>query len=1600
MEDIAPVIAEDTAASANTTEEAAANAVLMENLNFYRDTFFQLVQRSIKKNGQVAVCSEFDGWMRRLSNQLDTNVLTSFEMTLIGTIAEHIMQPDEYFYLCSQFGQMVERRIGAAGYMLILVVLYVRYLYKIAHGDGVMDVRDMNHGIVLNMNQVPFGRVVIDVDITSNVEKTVADDAMNFFVYQLLHFVERGSKVIMTRNMDVQNSLSFHLITENQFDIISVEYIKRFIAQHSTDAVKVDIVFMWSLPNGRYHQPQKYFYLSEEEVTLNEDRRPFMSIAKKKIITREFSRTAPLSFDDWMLMAPVAVMRIDSIYSILKESNEDPSIHNDPYMITHKNWGEVAYLTLKMKDSIEDLCINGLIDRIQYLKIFNDVHCVEIPRKRNDRNQRINLNKISVTVGSLRLIFAPHRRSLFVRSSATKCLPVSSNNTRSDEYVFPSEFYEILLHTKLSFDGNHSIEDVFQTINASKHMTPLATSDACKQFQDVTLTSHNFQDLVKQFYNLEFTYTFKPADLENLLHCHDYEKFQYDKSVVNTVCDSIWLFCCKKNDKSKLLLQLLYLNYCQKNDVPMYIDELDYEEILIMCNEIGITPTLPNTMKFGGKLSHRSHIGRLWPDFQSNKDTKILLHILVISLERGHIMPTLALMINSGAWRENTCTWATVFLVHLFEKNEFLSNLTKNSDAVHVSEPLELCHREAPIKMLYVLCSYLAIGKTPTLPQTIQLSFRFSHLGHLLLDMGSNESIEKIFNGFLQVIGHQPSDNQESNANSEGNGGSSGRKSRRKQKGDDSGSSLYSSLYSNILRLPSDDIRSFVLEYVVMCYRIVYLHFIYDRTSYVLDYRMDEALRILIPEIIAPEPSNFNFWYRREMGIYNSFLGTFDSHSPALFSGVSVNTPLFVKDNMCVFNMFDMHLKNRLFTLLAKGIHFSDYLDYQRTALVLCGSIYSPLAEIEEDDVKKLEFVTSSLQVCKKDVHADLPFPPQLFDQLQNTTHLKYIYNWFYMILCEMSKSLTLDITNPYKYIFSCMDPNDRDNSLAANDAPVPAAASVSANDDSSETNHLLACVHPEYLENRSSLIDMVHRYVFSKQRANAMTAEPVKIHDKCLTSLLPTKIHSDNEEFLPYKQMMAVNIWNMDDLWHENMNATPATHIMQLPDINEKINHNIETIGGLKFKLYILLNVSWHVRVLHKTLLDSTRYMRYIDTHRREIYKELVTIVKSSLGPFFMSSGQNSLVEYFRKFTALTSLTVDPLDFHLEPKPGYLIPVPGDKTQLGETAHELDEFLHAGVVSFIIQAQFNRETMVDKLKILCMFTRPINRERMSVGLLNRPRTGKNAFVEKLTSKIFPTNVNNSYRYSDLLNCENDTGNKLVENFNGNLLMSFDEVETFPNTFKTISNNGALSGRRLYAVGSATLYINAHIIFMANKDPICSGDAAIIDRIKVFDRFYQFTSFNPRAVFPRDSAIHDVTTSEINGTFANQCLLQTLPTENANVDEFGFYMLVWQMATLFGHTQQEPCTQRWTSQMERTMSRFVQSTDPAKYIIMHKIKPTPDDAAITLNAFKQSVQAAIHQDKTIPKNNFNVVLHDILDRMKSYKFVEKGVEYITARVNV
>lgn len=1509
----------------------------------------------------------------------------NFEVDLLSTLSGAMMSClDNFFRVSNEYGHISEVKVGSFGYVLILLVLYCRYLVQKKQGQG-----ELNHGLRLNVRCTPVCRLLLDVDIDNSVcTEEMVNDGLRFLLWTVMHFVEPGSRVLLTRNCSVPNTRSFHLITETQFDVVSCEMLRAYCLHQVQSTMKVDIVNMWTMPHGRYHVPET-IYTCSDVLSTN-------SYKDSSWLLNSTPAADFLSFDDWLLMAPINVFSIDSTYSILEEMSELPTSHGH-YCIMTTNLGprylSQNYLLSNLNEDIGSIRRSKNIKFIKYIRHFSNAISLSIPRQSTNANWQVVMDSFCINISALRLLFSNQCKQAFTAMTVDLQHNVLPNAFEITDLRHPHEFYEVLLYTKYKFIDNYNFKDVFGNFSSA------AASDTNRlnaSYTKLCESTFHLANKVKEFQSQKFTFTFRPLDVHTLYNC--YFKLPEDNvKIVDIVCNSIWRQWDSENKYTSAIIKALYLYRCQRLAVPVFISEHEYLEFTdFLSSTLGIRVQL-NVQHFNGHLPHTSPIGMVW-DRLSNYSSRILLHCLYMSLQANHTFATLSLVVRGRSWEDFMIKNAITFLLNLFAKDSFISASADVDMNINSDRPVDI-ESVAPLQTLFLFARYFQDvpdnGFLPVLLNTFQFEFMAKFLFTFDDETGQGEDANEVLDNFLKLFSFNTDAATTANTSDFADEGRP--PAKKKSKKSQRGASQFNNLYSSIMDLPDVMLKKFVVQHIVPMHRREFFHFVYNVDRYKIDDHMPEEIRSIITEVKDPESREYTFWYRREIGIYNSYYGTFDAHSPSLYSGVYIETPSFM-NNTNHFNMFDFHFRNRMFNVLMKGIHFCDALDYQRTALILCGSIYPPSRSCNfvEFSGEVFSFAVSSLQVSRMDVKSNLPCPRQLILQIYNTSLLKRLYFWMYLIICEMSQMITIEVFEPSKYIFASMDPN----SDSFNVGSTKNTAHVDEEADDLESEHYTA-ISRDFMRD-SFVIQSLTSWLYKDSTATTEEDDsPGPAPISYLHRLVPSKMQKSNwDEFSPYLNMAKCNIFDMDEMWLNTMNMEPSEDVMKLSDIDEIIRSHILDVGGPEFELFILLLVSWHIRTVHTTPFSSTRYMTFVKAHRKELYAELLQIVEHSIGPFFSSIGHTSLVEYFRRFTEMTRIEVDSLSFHLSPPAGFVLPT-RDTQYIGDVPCPDDTGIHEGVVSLIVQSQLNKETMVDFLKLICKCTRPVNRERISLALLNRMRSGKNVLVDELVQNVFKSNQQNSFRSHELISAESENvGNKLYLALNRNLLVSFDEVTTLPNVFKVICNNGCVAGRPLFTEGYCNLWINAHPILCSNSDPICK-ETAVIDRVRVFDRFYQFTSLNIDAIFPRKDAIHDINTQEINDVFAIQNLLQVLPKESTSVCSRGLYLLIWHMAPLFAYTQTEPCTQRLTSQMQKTMTRFFNATDPAKYIISHKIVQSLKEP-ITIQAFKGDIQTVVAQDKTIPRStnfNLNGIIHDILDRLQAYIYTDDGIEYIKMKVS-
>lgn len=176
--------------------------------------------------------------------------------------------------ICSREAHRASIMINNVGLVIVKFVLYLRMLNQnVARPDC------PNCFLATNMKLLPFGRICIDVDFKMTSDAAIEGDEVNTDFDQIVEKCFRivsalttTGNIIMTRNCYTPNTRSFHLITEQQFDVTTRQLVFTRMAEQisSLDSrIKIDQVHVWMLPFGRGHIPvRKYNRKTNEFVNL------------------------------------------------------------------------------------------------------------------------------------------------------------------------------------------------------------------------------------------------------------------------------------------------------------------------------------------------------------------------------------------------------------------------------------------------------------------------------------------------------------------------------------------------------------------------------------------------------------------------------------------------------------------------------------------------------------------------------------------------------------------------------------------------------------------------------------------------------------------------------------------------------------------------------------------------------------------------------------------------------------------------------------------------------------------------------------------------------------------------------------------------------------------------------------------------------------------------------------------------------------------------------------------------------------------------------------------------------------------------------------
>lgn len=353
------------------------------------------------------------------------------------------------------------------------------------------------------------------------------------------------------------------------------------------------------------------------------------------------------------------------------------------------------------------------------------------------------------------------------------------------------------------------------------------------------------------------------------------------------------------------------------------------------------------------------------------------------------------------------------------------------------------------------------------------------------------------------------------------------------------------------------------------------------------------------------------------------------------------------------------------------------------------------------------------------------------------------------------------------------------------------------------------------------------------------------------------------------------------------------------------------------------------------------------------------------------------------QQFCENTSLTLDG-DFNEPMPPGYKL------NYVVPTVYDMN--IYRAVGDLLVQSQYNHEVLVDLLKTFSRFQHRGNTERLCTAFTNRTASGKSELMKMLCTQLYTGHYSTqNYTGQDLTSSQSKDGNNLAHTMNKNLLTSFEELQTLENEFKLLCGSGELPARKLYTDGKASVRINSHIIFATNLDPKTS-DAAVLSRLNIFERRFQFVPCNPLVVAERKKIYSDH--DEISNDLGIQILLERAP--RVRVDHgFGYYLMMFLMSDIFLNTFISPVSVKTTNTLKRTKNSFTYNAQPARYILENNKLVSSYLNPLPLEVFDAQALCLLRNLKGNVRNfKIEDALAELKDQLVQYIDLDKNLIFV------
>lgn len=1409
--------------------------------------------------------------------------------------------------------------LSPTGYAILIYALYIKYSNK----DAIFHV-----DVQCNLTKCPFYRICIDADVDDSHESTLeeiaklheeytfdefnamtenekfekavrnrTDGYVKHIKMQLAYF--NCDKYTMTRRYNRDNN-SFHIMTDRQFDMITATNIIKHIACIQNNiGIHIDVTTNWSLPGGRSHEifNDAYKISTNRSMTLDE----FKAIS----IVDVWNRTNFCCFLEGLSLEStiMAMTKNTGIGTVAYDNQEEPREH----LLATKKYGT----------TFDNFIFN----------FSRDVNCDFFFKKfaqfsKFEFKRDAYIINIEFTVEAL-FKFITH---VAMESYSDRLDHVDGMD--SDEF----EFYNIFDKTKITMNENTSRADLFKNVLDEIKVDNFANIE--EQMLDVNsdeIVLKSAYEEYSEFIRTDIHPQLSEADRKcmDLLELHS-SRFKNINGCIKKTISSMR----RREDGLPEMSIYMYHIYCIKNNIQpvtnrnffnMFIEHFVKALQIPSINDeemIKIFPDYEPIPEIGLSITTATYDPNIFYSRNIDIIVKIFRHIFTIMLEAGNISSILSLIINSNHFVQNPLICSITALFSIGE----LTNRAKYLLSSYVHGVCEL--------------------HTKTVAKNLCNCFERIDILHFLAE-GFDSSAYTMRNYWYDVIKPFYNDIEEI-------GTGARRAKKKKVEFQLDRQNKFVKLFNLYIIFLTQNINLFII-YENNAYSIIELISLTKEGGFTLyniiysDYATE----------MRDEPNTGAFWYRRTGGIFNSLSGSTEHHTPSLFSLVSLSTPYELQNiKYDVYRNFDYDLKNLFLDTFLKVKHFMDYINFNKTHVILKYSVLPIEANSE-----------SSIQIVFYDLNdIGLKIPSELSEQFQlkqtgnneniHRRRLITILNELYAIVCYLSTHGRINLNSPGSFIseiFSeeytnflglCKDPSEMQNYINNIVTDVLIDSNISSTIGIKESEFLLNL--------RKSVVKSEKEIEAKNQAINNLK------DDEDLLKLFTDKTFLNDLRRDPCNNMIIREAFNSY--------TDPRDYC------------DFKTIPKDEFR-FIIFIMSWFLRMGNQHSLNDLNFFRFMkedEQSRKALFNEFSNILLETLGPLIENKDLKQMSKYLEVYCDNTTLTLNPEISNIKMPTGYVL-----NNRSYDGPFRRDVFY--SMASFIVQSQFCTDTFLDITKMCTSFVHRGNVSRLCYVFLGTGSSGKNIWIGSLI-EIFKSKYTQQFSNQDLNTCEQTTGNLLTRHLNGNLLTWFDEVLSFGHEFKAIVNLGKLSDRDFFKKGKFSLQINSHVIMSANSEPKINDSAALL-RLKVFSRDFQFVDYERRICINRKDGIGDQQLTYINATLGVQMVLKKYPRGGEiNLDLTGNYLFLFNCYDIFFNSFSTPISTKFSKTQNARNKTFTIAAHPGEYLLENNCFALDTKNPMDIETFDRIASEKI---KTV-SSMFNssiptaIALKEFKDKLKQY----------------